>query len=58
MQRFVRFLGEMCEQCPLCRYARENPDTRVGKIMAWHGKWCPAWKAHQQLEKERQERPS
>jgi hypothetical protein len=58
MHRFDRFLAEICDLCPLCRYARENPDTRVGKIMAWHGTWCPAWKAHQQLEKEKLERPS
>jgi hypothetical protein len=23
--------------------------------MTWHGKWCPAWKAQQQLDKERRE---
>jgi hypothetical protein len=27
----------------------------VGKIMAWHGKWCPAWKAQQEIERERQQ---
>lgn len=58
MHRLVRFLGEMCEKCPLCRHARKNPDTLVGKIMAWHGRWCPAWKAHQQVERARRERPS
>jgi hypothetical protein len=26
----------------------------VGKIMAWHGRWCPAWKAQQTIELERQ----
>jgi hypothetical protein len=25
-----------------------------GKIMAWHGTWCPAWKARQEIERERQ----
>lgn len=55
MRRFNRFLGEICANCTLCRYARQNPDTLVGKIMAWHGKWCPAWKAQQELDQERQE---
>jgi hypothetical protein len=27
----------------------------IGKIMAWHGKWCPAWKAQQVIESERQQ---
>jgi hypothetical protein len=27
----------------------------IGKIMAWHGKWCPAWKAWQQIERERRQ---
>ena len=55
MNRLTRYLGERCDQCSLCRYARENPETRIGRIMAWHGKWCPAWKAQQQLARERQD---
>ena len=58
MNRVVKFLGAHCDRCTLCNYARQNPDTWVGKIMAWHGTWCPAWKAQQQLDKERQEHPS
>jgi hypothetical protein len=27
----------------------------IGKIMAWHGKWCPAWKAQLEIERERQQ---
>jgi len=27
----------------------------IGKIMAWHGKWCPAWKAQREVELERQQ---
>ncbi len=53
MPRLNRFLGRVCDNCPLCRYARKNPDTRVGKIMAWHGRWCPAWRAQEQLEQEK-----
>ncbi len=55
MHRLRRLMAERCDRCRLCNYARENPDTWVGKIMAWHGTWCPFWKAQQELEKERQE---
>ncbi|MGA2403305.1 MAG: hypothetical protein ABSG91_16625 [Syntrophobacteraceae bacterium] len=54
MNRFTRFLGTTCDGCRFCQHARENPETLVGKIMAWHGKWCPAWKAQKEIEKERQ----
>ncbi|MGA2223456.1 MAG: hypothetical protein ABSH41_03315 [Syntrophobacteraceae bacterium] len=53
MTRIERFLGKACDGCRLCRYARDNPATTIGKIMAWHGKWCPAWKAQQEIERER-----
>lgn len=53
MNRFERFLGERCDRCRLCRHARRNPGAWYGKLMAWHGKWCPAWKAQQKIEAER-----
>ena len=54
MNRISRFLGNMCDECRFCQYARQNPGTLVGKVMAWHGKWCPAWKAQRLIEKERE----
>ena len=45
MNRLEEFLGKACDGCLLCRYARENPKTLAGRVMSWHGKWCPAWKA-------------
>ena len=54
MNWFTRFLGQTCNNCRLCQYARENPHTLFGRLMAWHGKWCPAWKAQKQLEIEKQ----
>lgn len=42
-------LARVCENCPLCRYARTNPSTALGRLMEWHGKWCPAWKAHSEF---------
>ncbi len=55
MNRFEQFLGNVCDGCLLCRFARDNPRTIVGEIMAWHGKWCPAWKAQKWIERERQQ---
>jgi hypothetical protein len=54
MNRFTRFLGQTCDKCKLCQYARKNPDTLFGRIMAWHGNWCPAWKAQKELERDKQ----
>jgi len=54
MNAFERFLGKMCDGCALCNYARKKPESWFGKLMTWHGKWCPAWKAQQELERERQ----
>ena len=55
MNRLEEFLGKACDGCFLCRYARDNPATMIGKIMTWHGKWCPAWKAQKGVERERQQ---
>lgn len=53
MNRFQRLLGKVCDNCPLCNYARKNPETRFGRVMSWHGQYCPAWKAQQKLATER-----
>ena len=55
MGKVKNLFGTVCENCPLCKYARNNPDTRIGKIMEWHGKWCPAWQAYLET-KEQEER--
>jgi len=55
MNLLAEFLGKACDRCVLCRFARENPKTITGRIMVWHGKWCPAWKAQQKIEYERQQ---
>jgi hypothetical protein len=44
---FVTFMANRCEHCILCKNARENPDTTLGRLLNWHGKWCPLWKARQ-----------
>jgi len=55
MGKIKKIFSTVCENCPLCKYARNNPDTTIGKIMEWHGKWCPAWQAYLE-EKEQAER--
>lgn len=43
-----RFMAKRCENCPLCRHARNHPETIFGKMMALHGKLCPFWRAWKQ----------
>ena len=45
----TRIMAKRCEQCPACKYARNHPEGRFGRVMAWHGTWCPFWKAHEQV---------
>ena len=55
MGKVKNLFGTVCENCPLCKDARNNPETPIGKIMEWHGKWCPAWQAYLET-KEQEER--
>ena len=48
----TRVMAKRCETCPICRHARAHPETRLGRVMAWHGTWCPFWKAHEQVYSE------
>ena len=45
MGAIKNFMALRCDRCPLCNYARKNPETMFGKVMYWHGKFCPFWKA-------------
>jgi len=47
LSKLEKLFAKRCDNCPLCNYARKNPETTVGKIIHWHGKWCPFWKAWQ-----------
>ena len=53
MNTYERLLGKICDNCPICNYARNHPEGMIGKIWEWHGKWCPAWKAQKELEEEK-----
>jgi hypothetical protein len=44
-----RLMAKRCDVCPPCRYARANPDTLFGKAMSLHGRFCPFWRAWQQV---------
>jgi hypothetical protein len=53
MNKLQRALGTLCDRCPLCKKARQEPGSVLGRIMAWHGRFCPAWKAQERLAAER-----
>jgi hypothetical protein len=53
MNKLQRALGTLCDRCPLCKKARREPETLLGRVMAWHGRFCPAWKAQERLAAER-----
>lgn len=40
-----KIFAHVCNSCPFCILARRYPDSWFGKIMSWHGKYCPFWKA-------------
>jgi len=45
----VRIMAKRCDVCPLCKYARAKPESRIGRAFAWHGKWCPFWRSWQRV---------
>ncbi len=42
-------LAEICNSCPLCNYARRNPQKLISKIVRWHGRWCPLWRSWEKI---------
>jgi hypothetical protein len=54
MGAIKHFMAVRCENCPLCKRARENPDTLFGKVMAFHGKFCPFWRSYEAEQREKQ----
>ena len=45
----TRLLAARCDHCPLCRYAREHPDKPISKLVAFHGRFCPFWRAWERV---------
>ena len=48
---FKKLRAKICDNCPLCNRARNNPDSRIGKILhhRYHADHCPMWKAHKEV---------
>jgi len=48
---FKKIRGTMCHYCPLCRHAREYPESTIGKILhhPYHADHCPFWKAEKEV---------
>jgi len=47
--KVTRLMAARCEHCPLCRHARKNPDTMLGKAIRLHGRFCPFWHAWEKV---------
>ena len=47
--KFTRVMAKRCDNCALCNHARKNPESMFGRVMEWHGTWCPAWKAQKKV---------
>jgi hypothetical protein len=54
----TRILAKRCDLCPACRYARSHPETAFGRLMAWHGSWCPFWRAWTQVHGQKGQNPA
>jgi hypothetical protein len=55
--RFKKIRAAICHNCPMCKHARGNPQSVIGKILhhKMHAEHCPMWKAEQEVYgKERQ----
>ncbi len=48
---FKKIRAAICHNCPLCRHARNNPDSRIGKILhhRYHSDNCPLWQAEKEV---------
>jgi len=48
---FKKIRAAICHNCPLCKHARENPQSTIGKILyhKLHADHCPMWKAEQEV---------
>jgi hypothetical protein len=42
-----KIMATLCHHCPLCKAARNNPESIVGKMLhhKFHADHCPFWKA-------------
>ena len=49
--RFKKIRAAICHNCPMCKHARENPQSMIGKVLhhKLHADHCPMWKAEQEV---------
>jgi len=49
--RFKKIRAAICHNCPMCKHARENPQSMIGRILhhKLHADHCPMWKAEQEV---------
>ena len=47
---FDKIRASMCHHCPVCRHARENPKSKIGKfVREHHADHCRMWKAEKEV---------
>ena len=44
-----RIMAKRCDLCPLCTWARANPENKISRVVQLHGKFCPFWRAWQDV---------
>jgi hypothetical protein len=44
LETIKKMMAKRCDSCPLCSYARKNPESLIGRAVAFHGKFCPFWR--------------
>ena len=58
MSTIKRMMAKRCDVCPLCKWARNNPDKLLARAIALHGKICPFWRAWEEVYGQGAERRS
>lgn len=48
---FKKIRATICHNCPLCKHARNNPESKIGKMLhsKLHSENCPMWKAEKEV---------
>jgi hypothetical protein len=49
MGKVKELMAKRCDMCPVCNWARENPEHKIAKAIEFHGKFCPFWRAWQDV---------
>lgn len=53
-----KLMAKRCDVCPLCTYARRKPESPISRAVAFHGRFCPFWRAWQEVYGDRAAEPS